>query len=199
MSRLKKSDKARGRIEDRVGRARSLRTLHRLTNSPSTSGERLTDLLVPADGNVLVSDYAPLDPTWFFRVPSCFADSLDILYTQRMVSGKARQVLTQGRNFSFKAGAIIYDSGTVCGESWEDSLRSMQMMLQIKNAQPVSIINGVRDEGHVEFVILSPDSSHALVVETQRKTVSQDHFIRFLVTGSLPRKLTLKSPGRPDE
>ena len=121
---------------------------------------------------------------WHMCVPSYFNDALDIRLTERKVNKKPTLVWTQGASFSFKVGDTLYDTLDAY-KSWSDALRTIDLCAQVKmgsNAGPVDSNSG-RFDGLVKFSIFTPTQDRSRLVERSEHTMSQDDFVRFLISG----------------
>ena len=139
------------------GQERSCQVLRLLQKNPEwlRPRVRLELLLVQSPDGDPASGIAELDPSWHFCMPTCFMDSLDIAPTPRKKDGKTTHVVTQGRNFSFKAGALIYDTPKAYTLAWGEALQHIRRCIQIDSA--VSAFEddqGERNGGTVIFTAL---------------------------------------------
>lgn len=95
-------------------------------------------------------------------------------------------VWTQGANFSFGRGDMIYD--TPAGyKDWNIAMKEIHTVLQISRASAAAPATNdqPRFPGRVEFRILRPDKNRASLDEDQSLVLTQDEFVRYLITGDL--------------
>lgn len=128
-------------------------------------------------------------PGWFMCVPSYFNDPLDIRQTERIENGVKRTVWTQGGNFSFKPGYMIHDTekGYLV---WREALQHLRFSLCVTRAMDVSPAqNGApRIAGYVMFDVFVRNSDRTQAVFLKNISLTQDAFVRLLITGEgLPK------------
>jgi len=154
----------------------ALRLLEDLTRASTRKEDRLTDLLrdPEKDGT----------PGWFMHLPKCFNEALDIRQTTRKVDGKTVMVWTQGAGFAFKVGDTIYDSERGY-DGWEQALRHMRLCVQVRSATDATSpqLSVARTSGSVAFDILIPSPDGTRLVPSASYSVTQDEFVRFLISG----------------
>lgn len=155
---------------------KALDLLQRLTKGAQARQKRLTNFLRPPE-----SEYAE---GWFMCVPKCFNDSLDIRLTERLVNGRRTLVWTQGSEFTFSEGDTFYDTPDAYNE-WSEALKSISLCVQVKQAIPAGYAaeGDIRSPGSVTIDILKPDKRHSKLAWHDCFTLSQDDFVRFLITG----------------
>lgn len=130
-------------------------------------------------------------PDWYMCVPYFFNLALDIKITTRIKNEIPISTLTQGPNFSFQPGDIIYD--TIKAYSvWSEALKYIQLCVQIifstqTEALTTNIdgskIKTFRNPGKVLFSILLPNHKKTNLVKISEYELSQDDFLRFLIAG----------------
>lgn len=116
------------------------------------------------------------------HVPTCFNNALDIRRTVRV--GSPKPVWTQGANFSFAPGDTIYD--TPHGyQAWADALRHIRYCFHVSDATAVSpsTTGAARQPGSVTFTVSSPNEPRTALSQVRIYTVTQDEFVRFLISG----------------
>jgi hypothetical protein len=94
---------------------------------------------------------------WKFAVSESFRDSLDIRYTPRQVHKDTEHIWTQGRQFTFTQGSILYDTRLAYELEWVQALKHITLFVQVSEANPsledayqtIQIRAGL-DEGDVE-------------------------------------------------
>ena len=118
------------------------------------------------------------------HVPTCFNDALDIRQTARKLDGKLATVWTQGAAFAFKAGDTIYDTA-LAYEEWGQALRHIRLCVQVRNASDAtgSEPSLARDPGTVAFDLLAPSHDKTRMVHSASRTLTQNAFVRFLISG----------------
>jgi len=121
---------------------------------------------------------------WFLCVPSCFNEALDIRQTERILEGKKSICWTQGTFFSFKVGDTLYDTPKAY-EQWSKALEYINICVSVKMATDVSLGEDgkIRDAGSVTFAILKPDRKRSKLIEHEQRTMSQDEFVKYLISG----------------
>lgn len=73
---------------------------------------------------------------WKMAVSESFKDALDIKLTPRILNKKKCNFLTQGKLYSFKEGDTIHSSTRAYDEElWEDSLKHIQISVQVESSQ----------------------------------------------------------------
>lgn len=155
--------------------------MERLRQSSAQREERFLDLLKSPD--------VEGTPDWAFWVPPFFNNALDIRRTQRIESGKSALRWTQGANFSFKTGDVIYDCPEGYG-AWLQALRRMRRCLQVLAASGAVAAQPPRPRtlGFVHFDLGVPNADEDRLVSTGTHTLSQDDFVCFLISGEFSSK-----------
>ena len=145
--------------------------------------ERLTELLRDPDSGAT--------PGWSIHVPTCFNDALDIRQTQRKVDGKAVLTWTQGPNFGFSSGDVLYDRPEAY-QQWSEALKHVTVCVQVRAASPKTLdgTGGASTPGIVTFDILKPTPDRKTLESEATHSLPQEAFVRFLITGT-----GLPSPG----
>jgi hypothetical protein len=154
----------------------ALAILDYLIREELTRGNRLPDLLKEPPGETAKG--------WYMCVPPCFNDALDIKQTERIKNKKKTLMWTQGSSFSFKTGDTIYDTPDAY-KVWSEALKTIGLCVQVKtgaSAVPAEGDTG-RFAGSVTFSILTPNNDRSKIVERGDHTMSQDEFVRFLISG----------------
>jgi len=139
---------------------------------------------------------------WFFCVPQYFNDALDIALFS--IEGEHRW--SQGSTFSFSAGDSIYDIPFEAGRPWSEDLKTLNICLEIEKASPVDVLgegdDAYRFPGSVECTVFTPDENRQSIVARGQVTMTQDEFVRMLITGAnekispfLPTKFDAKGQG----
>jgi len=93
-------------------------------------------------------------------------------------------IWTQGREFKFKAGDIIYDTPRGY-EQWSEALRHIRFCIQVRSATDATSPPppATRSAGTVTFDILVPTSDRKRLAHSATHALTQDAFIRFLISG----------------
>jgi hypothetical protein len=166
------------------------------------SNNRLSNLLRPV---------SEVNPNWFMWVPLCFNAALDIQQTGRVFEGIELLEWTQGSAFSFAAGDTIYDTKSAY-EPWSEALKSICYCIEVKMASP-SVPGKLpskdpnkakdpknswpRNPGRVDFKLFVPNSTRSGVVLEKECSMTQDAFVRLLITGKTAG-LDLTRQTKPD-
>ena len=121
---------------------------------------------------------------WFFCLRPCFRAALDIKLTPRKVNKKTEMRWTQGSWFHFKKGDTLYDSPNAY-RPWD--LSNFRCCIDITSAAPAQPPNGKdrteRNSGVVIFDVLVPDATKSKLIPHTVKAMTQDDFVRMLITG----------------
>lgn len=154
----------------------TLSLLEEIIRAGATDGERSLQKLRDPEIEREIS--------WFLYVPVRFNDALDLRKQTRYEDRKPYEVWTQGANFSFKPGDVLYDCQAAY-EEWGVALKKISRAVQVRSATDVSPakISSPRFAGLVEFDLLEPNSARTELVVTSRLTYSQDEFVRYLISG----------------
>lgn len=151
----------------------SISTLKTLLKAPSTNDNDIRS------GRILQTIRCKYCSDWYMHVPDCFNAALDIQLMERKKNTVSFLAWTQGSNFGFAKGDIIYKN------SYTGS--SISPLIQIDAASPVSVQDGERLPGYVKF------SWHFTENNTSHN-MTQDNFVHFLVNGPQKKlQKTLKS------
>lgn len=161
--------------------------LEKLTVGGKNREHRLLDLMRPPDA-------AAND--WFMHVPFRFNNALDIKRTVR--AGSNELIWTQGANFSFAPGDVLYDTAHGYQE-WGDALKHVRYCIQVvrgtaastplapsKNSSPGTqpIPRALRSPGSVSLTISRPNEQKTGLSEICSASLTQDEFVRFLIGGT---------------
>lgn len=161
-------------------RTEALSTLTKLVTGGKTREHRLTTLMrTPEDAN----------DDWFMHLPVCFNNALDIRRTIRV--GADKPIWTQGANFSFAAGDTFYDTQQAY-DRWADALQHIHYCFHVSQATAVSPPTTAtgRQPGSVTFTVSTPNEPRTALSHLRTSTVTQDEFVRLLITG-FPADLSL--------
>lgn len=166
----------------------ALKLLEHIIREKPTRENRHTDLLRDPS--------AEFAQGWFMCVPTCFNDALDIKQTERVQNKNKTITWTQGSSFSFKVGDMLYDTPGAY-TNWSEALTQIGLGVQVdtaSNAGP-SEENTGRVSGRVTFSIFTPNEDRTKIVRRAVHTLSQDNFVRFLISGPTEEiKQLLKKP-----
>ena len=93
---------------------------------------------------------------WFMYVPEVFNHALAITQVKRV--NLVDRVWSQGYNFSFAQGDVLYDCSTAY-HVWSDAIKAMSRCIQITAATPVLTTRGATtaSQGSVTFDLLEPN------------------------------------------
>jgi len=153
-----------------------LRILEALTRDPSKRERRSTELLRDPE--------CPGSAGWAMYLPTCFNDALDIRRTTRIEDKTPVERWTQGATFGFHAGDVLYDT-PVAYQDWAAARPCIRACIQVRDATPVTPAQpgAPRSPGRVEFDLLRPGPNDLQPVSQRSLTLTQDEFVRGLITG----------------
>ena len=153
-----------------------LRVLEALTRDPSKRERRSTELLRDPE--------SPGSAGWAMYLPPCFNDALDIRRTTRIEDKVPVERWTQGSTFGFRAGDILYDTPEAY-QDWAAARPRLRACIQVRDATPVTPAQpgAPRNPGRVEFDLLRPGPNAPQPVPPLSLTLTQDEFVRGLITG----------------
>jgi hypothetical protein len=132
--------------------------------------------------NLIFNPEAGSDGHWFVDVPACFYDALDVKFN----CGTPNPGWTQAGCFAFKAQDTFYDSPEARSLVWFEALKTIKFVIVVQSATSAGVAeNNRRFSGQVYFKILRPNSIRNKMIETNEHTMTQDHFVEFLINGNL--------------
>lgn len=99
---------------------------------------------------------------WRFAVPEVFRDSLDIKLTPIKIGDKTINIYTQGKQFSFNQGAILYDTRKAYDLEWGEALKHLKLSVQVAEVSPSDYVTS-------EIV---ETTSKKVEIQTQKKSKS---------------------------
>ncbi len=174
----------------------------------SAAAALLADLISqPGKGqsNLLKDPATPTDPSWHLCLPPQFntAIGLKFLHKQKV---KSKEVVerwrewSQGANFAFSEGSVIYDRDVSQIETWGEKLDAIDFYIVLGPTKPVSLrtlldpSTGLkrveRYPGIVTYKIFSArPSENAATIDDEPSPqdkflqLTQDEFVRFAITG----------------
>ncbi len=116
------------------------------------------------------------------HVPDVFNNALDIRLTN--VVEEPLPVWTQGGNFAFSTGDVLYDTPLAYGE-WEEALRHVRVWFSVSHATAVSPPSGgaARRPGSVTFSIMALNETRTALTLVRKCVVTQDEFVLRLIAG----------------
>lgn len=120
---------------------------------------------------------------WFFGVHSAFKAALDIKYEDIQNKGKPRhKLMTMGLPpaFSFAQGDSFY-APQIKLEKWEDSLKKLSHIIQVKKATPDTISKRKITPGTVEYDLWTVKNGQ--LSDKRTLTISQKDFADILKHG----------------
>ena len=96
-----------------------------------------------------------------------------------------RPFWTQGPNFRFRPGEVLYDTPQGY-EDWSEALKRIKFCLQIKAARPNSSGGGggVGTAGLVTFDVHKPTPDGKALAFEANHSLSPEAFVRFLISGT---------------
>jgi hypothetical protein len=99
---------------------------------------------------------------WRFAVPEVFRDSLDIKLTPTKIGDKTINLYTQGKQFSFNQGAVLYDTRKAYDLEWGEALKHLKLSVQVIAVAPSDYVTSEIIE----------TTSKKVEIQTQKKTKS---------------------------
>lgn len=137
---------------------------------------------------------------WAFHVAPVFADALGVILAPRVrtetvrTGGKVQKVRhhysvwAQTTNFAFREGYTLHQSAP---SVWAEQLDGNGISLQIVEALPAAAGNAGmdRDSGFVVFQLFEKSDDGKKMQPVSKHTLTQDDFIRYLITGVMPQEL----------
>lgn len=124
----------------------------------------------------------PFAPNWAFAVPRSFRDALDIVWDIRQQNKVRRETWTQGANYRFAAGDVLYDHpAPYQKELWIDALPYISIALSITTAQPA--LASAFAQGTVEFTVMRKREGSNGLHPTNKYQCTQAEFVDLLRTG----------------
>ena len=117
---------------------------------------------------------------WKMAVPEIFRESLDIRLTDRRYEGVPKRVWTQGQNFGFNEGAVIYDTRIAYGVVWSEALKHIKVFVQVIESE--SAKNG-KMRGKIRFRVMRPTMNDSSLQTSETFVTTQDEFVCLLQTG----------------
>lgn len=111
---------------------------------------------------------------WRFAVRQAFKDALDIKWTTKVINKIESYEWTQGTQFNFSPGDIIYDTRLAYDLKWSDALKHIKLSIQITETTP---------SGSVKFKLYRPQKDLRSIEQIDTIECSQTEFVSFLKTG----------------
>ncbi|MEB3168352.1 MAG: hypothetical protein VKK97_06415 [Synechococcaceae cyanobacterium] len=155
--------------------------------------------------NLLKDPAMPTDPSWHLCLPPHFNTALGLkfLHKQKVKNKEVAErwkEWSQGSNFAFSEGSIIYDRDVSQIETWGEKLDAIDFYIVLGPTKSVSLrtlldpLTGlkrvVRYPGAVTFKIFSTrPSENAARMDDEASPqdefiqLTQDDFVRFAITG----------------
>jgi hypothetical protein len=115
---------------------------------------------------------------WAFAVPASFKAAFDIRWDVRQEKLVTRKAWTQGKNYCFSQGDVLYDTQKAY-EVWSEALKHLNTCIEVID----SIAAGPQSVGQVRFRASHPDESRIRIVCGKTYTCSQPGFVELLRTG----------------
>jgi hypothetical protein len=113
---------------------------------------------------------------WKFTVIEAFRESLDIKWTPKVADKAEIFTWTQGKQFNFKQGQVIYDTPLAYKLQWNEALKHINLYIQITESF---------ESGLLKFKLYRPIKDKSNVEIIDRFCCTQDEFVAFLKTGFL--------------
>ncbi len=99
---------------------------------------------------------------------------------------KAVMRWTQGRYYSFAEGHVVYDTPKGYLELWKDSLKQINLRLEVVRATPNTLDSkGKFINGFVTFTLSKPNPQRTGLVNIGQYDLNQTEFVEFLKTGKI--------------
>jgi len=111
---------------------------------------------------------------WRFAVRECFRDALDIKLTAKVTNKIEDYIWTQGTQFNFSQGDILYDTRLAYELTWGEALKHIKLSIQINEITPSKT---------VIFKLYRPNKERLIIEEVDRIECTQAAFVSFLQTG----------------
>ncbi len=121
------------------------------------------------------------DDGWYMCAPKCFNDALDIKFN----CTPASPGWTQSTCFAFKGQDTIYDTPKA-HQIWSAALQEIGFSVIVQSASSAgqgAVGSGRRYAGNVGFAVCSPSEDKQKLIRRFTTSLSQDDFVRFLITG----------------
>ena len=148
--------------------------------------ERSTELIAN-----FVDDFAD---GWHMAVRESFKEELDIKLTDRKKNKIAYKEWTQGPDFCFSEGQILYDSKQGYS-NWQNATAHIKLAYQIVEATPnipEKIVNEQTgknsfrtSDGYVKFVLYKPNADRDNLIAIVGYHMTQNQFVKLLQSGDL--------------
>jgi hypothetical protein len=104
-------------------------------------------------------------------------------------SKKTRPVMkwTQGDDYCFTEGDILYDTPQAYLPLWKDALKHISLACQVVRAVPNTFDadTGKVKKGYVTFILLKPNEDRTKLETTGQYHLTQNEFVEYLRTGVL--------------
>jgi len=156
----------------------NLDDIHNLFNSlTSQSGkQKRTEAL-------LKSPHGDSPSEWFMYIPPFFNNALDIRDTERKKDKISYWVWTQGADFSFSVGDVIYDTKEAY-KTWSEAIKKIGICIQVTRAVSASSSEaGFRFPGRISFDLFLPDQSKVRLQKISEYEMTQYEFVSLLIFG----------------
>jgi len=132
---------------------------------------------------LLKSPHGDSPSEWFMYIPPFFNNALDIRDTERKKDKISYWVWTQGADFSFSVGDIIYDT-KYAYNPWSEALKKIKICIQVTKAVSASSSEaGFRFPGRISFDLFFPDPSKEKLQKVSEFEMSQYEFVSLLIFG----------------
>jgi len=111
---------------------------------------------------------------WRFAIPEAFRNSLDIKLTPIKIGTKTVDIYTQGKQFSFNDGAILYDNRLAYELEWGEALKRIKLSVQIEKVAGSDYVTTETIETvakNIDVLIQKRDKSKSELSEPKQKTI----------------------------
>ncbi|MHA3770948.1 BRCT domain-containing protein [Verrucomicrobiota bacterium sgz303538] len=162
--------------------------------------------LSPKRSNELLRGFDHEPTKWAFAVPEHFNGAIDIVQNATgSETGLRVPEWSQGAMFSFQPGDVLYDHLSGYTEVWSEALSYVRRIVTVIEAKAVAASGRTtgpdgkpgqripRDPGTVTFKLQRVDPDSHKVTQGNVCTLTQDDFVRFLITGTPQTSLTTQS------
>ncbi len=122
----------------------------------------------------------PYSVEWAFSLPTAFRAALDIRWTALQKNKVKFYRWTQGENFAFSPGDVIYD--TIKGYlNWPEALREITTCITVLSASPGTAADDF--QAQLEFLVQHPTPEKTALTVGTKYSGSQLSFVRLLEFG----------------
>ena len=95
---------------------------------------------------------------------------------------RPERVWTQGKEFNFKSGSVLYDTKLAYELKWGEALKHIKLFVQIVDALPFAML---------KFKLYRPTKDFSTIEELETIECTQENFVEFLRTGTVTTKANI--------